>query len=249
MRRSACASTTPRCPDPRADAAPDVPYARAVDDLHRTGAEALSSLLARSTVPPEAFRAALLAVPPNDRDAWLDVVLGLVEVPDDGPELPRGCVPYLPCPVDAVLRAVDLTSMGAHDLFVDVGAGVGRAAALAGLLSGAASVGLEIQPALVREARSLGGRLPHLHFTPIEGDAVRLSAPASNGTVFFLYCPFGGERLVALLGALEHVARMRPIHVCCVDLPLPPCPWLSLVAPAAGDLAVYRSTPPPVPAW
>lgn len=215
-----------------------------MDDLHRTSAEALASLLAHTTVPPATFRAALLAVPPNDRDAWLDVVLGLAEVPDDGPDLPRGCVPYLPCPVDAILRAVDLASIGERDLFVDVGAGVGRAAALVGLLTGAPSVGLEIQPDLVREARSLGGRLPQLHFTPIEDDAARLCARASSGTVFFLYCPFGGERLSALLAELERVARTGPIRVCCVDLPLPACPWLSLVRPATGDLAVYRSAHP-----
>ncbi len=215
-----------------------------MDDLHRTSAEALASLLAHGT-PPATFRTALLAIPPNDRDAWLDVVLGLGEVPDDGPDLPRGCVPYLPCPVDAILRAVDLASIGERDLFVDVGAGVGRAAALVGLLTGAASVGLEIQPALVREARSLGGRLPQLHFTSIEGDAAWLSAPATSGTVFLLYCPFGGERLTALLAQLERVARTGPIRICCVDLPLPPCSWLSRVTPAAGDLAVYRSAPHP----
>lgn len=215
---------------------------RPVNDEHKRSAEALSALLARAPVPPAAFREAVLAVPPVDRDAWLDLVLGLGEVPDDGPALPRGCVPYLPCGVDAILRAVELARIGAEDRFVDIGAGVGRAAALVGLLTGAELVALEIQPELVRAARGLAGRLQSMHFTVVEGEAPALPAPAAGGSVFFLYCPFGGERLDALLRELEREAATRPIRVCCVDLPLPPCRWLSLVAPPAGDLAVYAST-------
>ncbi len=214
---------------------------RRVDDAHRTTAEALASFLARRPVHPTAFREALLAVPPLDRDAWLDVVLGLGEVPDDGPALPRGCVPYLPCSVDAILRAVDLARVGAHDVLVDVGAGVGRAAALMGLLTGATLVGLEVQPELARAARDLAGRTKSMHLTVIEGDASTLPAAAAEGSVFFLYCPFGGARLDAFLRALEAIAARRAIRVCCVDLPLPPCGWLSLLAPEDSGVSVYAS--------
>ena len=62
------------------------------------------------------------------------------------------------------------------------------------------------------------------------------------GSVFFLYCPFAGERLARVLGNLEDIARTRELRVCCIDLPLPPCSWLTLDPPLAGDLAVYRST-------
>ena len=96
------------------------------------------------------FRAALLDVPPAERDAWLDRLLGIDGLPDDDPALPRGCVPYLPCAVDAVLRVVDLAALTAADVVVDVGAGVGRAAALLHLLTGAAIVGIELQPALAQ---------------------------------------------------------------------------------------------------
>jgi hypothetical protein len=55
------------------------------------------------------------------------------------------------------------------------------------------------------------------------------------------YLGVSGDRLVKVLGDLEVIARTRMIRVCCLDLPLPPCPWLSLESPPAGDLAIYRS--------
>ena len=51
--------------------------------------------------------------------------LGLGELPDDLPDLPPGTVPYLPCPVDAIIRAVLEAPVGPDDVFVDLGAGVG----------------------------------------------------------------------------------------------------------------------------
>src|SRR5689334_22751801 len=92
-------------------------------------------------VEPAAFRAALLDVPFLERDAWVDRVLGLNGPPEDGPELPNGCVPYLPCAVDVLLQAVKLAAIGPTDVFVDVGSGVGRAAAVVSLLTGARVIG------------------------------------------------------------------------------------------------------------
>lgn len=187
------------------------------------------------------LRATLGAVAPLDRDAWLDLALGLGPPPDDGPELARDGVPYLPCPVDAVVRAIDDAAIGPADVLVDVGAGVGRAAALVNLLSGARVVGVEVQPALVAAARALAARLRLARVAFIEGDAAELPEPARAGSVFFLYCPFGGERLTRLLGHLEAIARARDVRVCCVDLPLPPRPWLAPTLAAPRDLQIYRS--------
>ena len=55
-------------------------------------------------------------------------------------------MPYLPCPVDTLLRVIEHAPLGAADVFVDVGSGLGRAAALVHLLTGARAVGLEVQP-------------------------------------------------------------------------------------------------------
>jgi hypothetical protein len=59
------------------------------------------SLIERGEMPPARFASTVRAVAATERDAWLNVVLGLDEIPDDGPELPRDCVPYLPCSVDS----------------------------------------------------------------------------------------------------------------------------------------------------
>jgi hypothetical protein len=212
-----------------------------VEEQHCRSAEHAREAIARGLHDPATFRAALLSVPPGIRDAWLDRLLGLTEVPDDQPELPRGCVPYLPCSVDVLLRMVDQAGVQASDVFVDLGSGVGRAAVLVHLLTGAPAIGIEIQPALAVAARALASRLPLSRVPFIEGDAAELTGLMTIGTVFFLYCPFGGERLVTVLDQLESLAQARPVRICCVDLPLPPRAWLTPDPGPLGDLAIYRS--------
>ena len=190
---------------------------------------------------PSGFRAALEAVPAGERDAWVDRVLGLDGLPPDGPALPAGGVPYLPCSVEVLLRVVDEASVGPSDVFVDVGAGPGRAIALVHLLTGAETVGIEIQPALVQAARDLTDRLGLSRVRCIEGDAATVTASLALGSVFFLYCPFSGARLATVLDHLETMARARPLRVCCVDLPLPPRPWLAREPGRGGDLEIFRS--------
>ncbi len=199
----------------------------------------------RTWAEPPLFRAALLRVPPSEREAWVDSLFGLGELAEDGADLPGGCVPYLPCSVDTLLRVVERAPVKPSDVFIDVGSGVGRAAALVHLLTGATVVGLEIQAALVLAARDLVRRLRMARVSFVEGDAAKLTHVLDVGTVFFLYCPFSGERLTQVLAALEGVARTRALCVCAVDVPLPVCPWLVLseVVPP-GDLTLYRSRSP-----
>jgi SAM-dependent methyltransferase len=212
-----------------------------VDRSHQDSAERIRANIARGVHDPASFRAALLGVPPADRDEWLDRVLELGELPDDDP-LPSGCVPYLPCSVDALLRVVEQARARASDVFVDVGAGLGRAAAFLHLITGASVIGLEIQPRLVLASRELAARLRASRMSFIEGDVANLARYMTLGSIFFLYCPFSGERLTKLVASLEPLARTRTIRVCCVDLPTPPCPWLLSEPPLWPDVAVYRST-------
>lgn len=189
----------------------------------------------------ETLRAALLEVSPLERDAWVDAALGITEVPDDGPLLPRGCVPYLPCRVDTLLQTIALAEVTASDVFVDIGAGIGRTAMLVHLLTGATALGIEIQPALVATAQALLRRARLTRVDIVTGDATEHDELLDRGTVFFLYCPFGGERLTRVLTKLEAIARRRAIRIACVDLPLPPCTWLERVDAPESDLVVYRS--------
>jgi SAM-dependent methyltransferase len=209
---------------------------------YREAAESMRAQIERGLSDPVSFRAALLSVPPAERDAWLDRVLGLGELPDDEPELPMGCVPYLPCPVDALLRVVQQAPVRASDVFVDVGSGLGRAGALVHMFTGASVIGLEIQPRLVVAARDLASRLLLSRVTSVEGDAAKLARFMTIGSIFFLYCPFSGDRLANLVADLKEIARTRTIRICCVDLPMSSCPWLAPEPPVAPDLTIYRST-------
>jgi SAM-dependent methyltransferase len=196
--------------------------------------------LSKRQAQPGVFRAALTAVPERDRDAWVNRVFGLEELPQDGPELPRGCVPYLPSSVNTLLRLIDLAGVRSDDVFVDVGSGLGRATALTHLLTGARAIGLEIQPELVRASRELASRLNTRRVSVVEGDAATLTGYITAGSVFFLYCPFSGARLERVVDDLRWIAQSRTIHVCSVDLPLPERPWLEPVS-LSGDLCVYRN--------
>jgi SAM-dependent methyltransferase len=213
----------------------------AMNATQRRRAEALRARIEEGPFDPLAFREALLAEAPDVRDAWVDVVLGLEGIPDDGPALPRQGVPYLPCSVDTLLRTVDLARIGASDVFVDVGSGVGRAASLVNLLTGAEAIGIEIQATLHARARAVAARLRLYRVFYVEGDAATLIDTLSTGTVFFLYCPFGGERLTTVLSGLEALARARPLRLACVDLPIPPSPWLKGETIDSGDLVVRWS--------
>ncbi len=209
---------------------------------HIEGAERARSPIERSLQRPSVFRETLLSVPPTDRDAWVNSVFGLGDPIDDGPELPHGCVPYLPCSVDALLHVVAKARVRPSDVFVDVGSGAGRAAALVHLLTGAEVIGVEVQSRLVLAARDLANRLLVSRVSFVEGDAVKLIAYVSIGSVFFLYCPFSGDRLAKLVAALEPVARTKMIRVCCVDLPPLECRWLTLEPSPLGYPDIYRST-------
>lgn len=185
------------------------------------------------------FRAALESVAASERDAWVDLVFGLSAPPADE-NLPRGCVPYLPCAVGTLLDAVDAAEITAADAFVDVGSGLGRATTLVHLLTGATAIGLEVQASLAREAQRLAARLCLARVTTLELDASVLSSPP-HGSVFFLYCPFSGERLARFFASIEALAGARSLRVCCVDMPAPPCTWLREVAAPAPNLRVYRA--------
>jgi hypothetical protein len=110
------------------------------------------------------------------------------------------------------------------------------------LMTGAAAIGIEIQPRLVLASRDLTTRVGTERVTVIEGDAAATPGLGMVGSVFFLYCPFSGARLANVLAEIESIARTRPVSVCCLDLPLPACSWLALSSQPSEGLAIYRST-------
>jgi hypothetical protein len=181
----------------------------------------------------------LQALPVVDRDPWVDVLLGIVETPDDC-ALPRGGVPYWPCGVEEILALVHEVPLTPEAELVDLGSGLGRVVMLAHLLSGARACGIEIQPPLVESAIACSAELG------LEGVSfVRANAAEAelDGSIFFLYAPFNGELLTQVLARVEAVARRRPIVVCAVALDLRTVPWLQ-VRKSTDAITVYDSRAP-----
>ena len=199
--------------------------------------------IARADIASGALRGAallemLLSVPARDRDDYVDAMLGMEPPPPDAADLPRGVVPYLPCGVDEVIAMVRDVPLRRGDQLVDLGAGLGRVAILAHLLSGARACGIEIQEHLVLAARAHCAALDLADISFVHADA---STVELDGSVFFLYAPFNGPMLTAVIGRLEQVARKRRIVVCAVDLELGERPWLHPRASSSPSLSLHDS--------
>lgn len=185
-----------------------------------------------------ALRELLLSVPFLDRDSWLDELLGFEAPPPDIANLPHGAVPYVPSGVDEILAMVEEAPLLPDDELVDLGSGLGRVVILAHLLSGARACGVEIQEPLVRGARARCAELglPLVSFVHANAADIEL-----DGSIFFLYAPFNGNMLAAVLRRLEHVARRRPIVVCAVGLEFHGVPWLRARTTTKISLTLYDS--------
>jgi len=186
------------------------------------------------------FAAELLAVSPEARDAWLDRFLGFEDALPVDDRLAPGLVPYMPTGVATLLSVIEHARVTKDDIFVDIGCGIGRPMAVVHLMTGARTIGVEIQPHLASRTRDLAQRLG-APLEVIEGDATKLVSSLRAGTIFFLYCPFSGDRLDRFVDELEPIARAHPIRICAVDVPLPRRDWLVPVH-ASRDLEICRST-------
>jgi hypothetical protein len=207
------------------------------DSLHLDACQAREDIKAGLLRGP-ALAQRLLAVPPADRDVWADALLGLPEPPPDVPDLPSGAVPYLPAGIEEILTLVREAPLRPDDTLVDLGSGMGRVVMLAHLLSGARARGVEIQRPLVDCARVCSDRMGLRDLQFIHANAAEVG---QDGSIFFLYAPFGGETLATVLRGLERLAHARPLVVCTVGLELPASPWLSARKTSCLSMTMYDS--------
>ena len=114
---------------------------------------------------------------------------------------------------------------------------------LTALVAGSRAVGVELDAELVALARAsvralnLDDRVRVDH-----GDARTHALP--EATAYYLYVPFTGATLDAVLDRLGCVAARRPIVVCAQPLDTNRHPWLRRVGDPSSWLDVYRSAPP-----
>jgi SAM-dependent methyltransferase len=205
----------------------------------RLRAKSARAEIASGTLRGSALLELLLSVSSRDRDDWTDEILGLESLPPDA-DLPRGSVPYLPCGVEEILSMLRDVPIRPDDEFVDLGSGLGRVAILVHLLSGARARGIEIQGHLVgcARARCAALALPDVSF--LHADAAETEL---DGSIFFLYAPFNGPMLTAVLRRIEDVARRRPIVVSTVGVELRGLDWLRPRASSNASLSLYDSLP------
>ena len=181
-------------------------------------------------------------------DARDDLIAGVLRLPTPGTAtqaLAADEVAYQPTPVRHVLDLLQRTALGADDVLLDLGAGLGQVALLAALLSPARACGIEIEPAYVASARQSAAELGLRRATFLCQDLAQTDL--GEGTVFYLYTPLRGAAWTRLLERLRAEATRRPIRLCgfgpCT-LALRQAPWLRAMGQAqAHRVAVFEARP------
>jgi hypothetical protein len=177
------------------------------------------------------------------RDELLSGVLQLREPSEPNLQLSPEMVFYQPTPVRHILHLIAAIGLAEDDVFVDLGSGLGHVPLLVSMVTGARSLGIEVEAAYVSSARDCAQRLQLKRVQFIPQDA--READLSGGTVFYLYSPFRGSILTDVLSALRMEGARRSIKICSLG----PCTrtvanerWLKASAvPDTGRITVFDS--------
>jgi hypothetical protein len=161
----------------------------------------------------------LAAHPPAERDSAIEGLLGIARPVAALGEAPgENRMPYMPSAIAPVVRAILDVPVTLDDVFVDLGAGLGKAAMAVHLLTGARARGVELQPGLAGEAMAQASELGLDRVEFVQSDA--LDADIGDASVVFLYLPFTGDVLAGVLRRLEAIARRRQLVLCALGLDL-----------------------------
>jgi SAM-dependent methyltransferase len=175
----------------------------------------------------------------------LDVLLaGLFDagdLPDELPQTPE-MVAYQPAPGRVILSLLE--QVRDDDVVYDLGSGLGRVVICVALLTAARAKGVEFQPSFCAYAMRAAQQVSARNAEFIALDA--RDANFDDGTLFFLYTPFRGALLRAVLEKLRAVAARHAIRICTFG----PCtadvlnePWLRQRSgsSSAEELATFES--------
>jgi hypothetical protein len=177
-----------------------------------------------------------------------DLLSGVLhfETPDDRPgdenvSLSPEMVPYQPTPARHIFDLIASTALTEHDVLIDLGSGLGHVPLLVSICAPARTIGIELEATYVNCARRSAKSLNLNKVTFIQEDA--RATNLSAGTLFYLYTPFVGTILSAMLSSLRQQAATRQIRICTFG----PCspiiaqePWLeSTSTPKLDQIAVF----------
>ena len=177
-----------------------------------------------------------------------DLVSGVLQIREPSPlslQPESEMVFYQPTPVRHVLSMIKASALSRKDVLVDLGSGLGHVSLLASLLTGAQSLGIEIESAYVESAQQCAHGLHQSRVRFLNQDA--RTADLSGGTVFYLYTPFTGSILATVLERLRRESTTRPIRICTLG----PCTsrvaeasWLHpATTPDPGQITLFHPRP------
>lgn len=179
-------------------------------------------------------------------DALLGAVLDLAEPEGEVAAPAPQTVFYQPTPARHLLELLARLELGADDVLIDLGSGLGHVPLLVAACTPARGVGIEHEAAYVGSARRCARALGLRRADFVHADA--RAADLSAGSVFYLYTPFTGDLLAQVLERLRALAARRAIRVASLG----PCtqalatqPWLRALQPswAADRIALFAAGP------
>lgn len=176
------------------------------------------------------------------RDELVEGVLQLRPPSSATGPLPADMVAYQPTPARHIFDLLAQARLGAHDVLVDLGSGLGHVPLLAAICSGASSLGIEREASYVACAQACADalRLSRARFLCMDARAADLAA----GTLFYLYTPFRGAVLRPVLDALQREAQRRPLRIAAhgpIVATLAAEPWLMAdTPPRPGRITLFQ---------
>jgi Histone methylation protein DOT1 len=145
-------------------------------------------------------------------DELIGGVLQLQEPIAGAAHLEAEMVHYQPTPARHIFDLIRRIALTERDVLVDLGSGLGHVPLLTAICTPARSIGIELEAAYVDCARRSAQALNLNNVTFIQQDA--RAADLSRGTVFYLYTPFTGTILRAVLDSLRQESASREIRIC-----------------------------------
>ncbi|HZX57922.1 MAG TPA: class I SAM-dependent methyltransferase [Mucilaginibacter sp.] len=147
----------------------------------------------------------------DNLDIFINGLFPFQAMPGQTIDLEPDMVFYQKTPARIVFELVEKCQLTKDDVFFDLGSGLGQVAILINLLAGIPVKGVEFEPAFCDYARACAAELNLSNVTFINADARK--ADYSDGTVFFMYTPFGGEMLREVLEILRKQSLHRKIKI------------------------------------
>jgi predicted RNA methylase len=173
----------------------------------------------------------------DNLDIFINGLSPLQTMPEQTKDLEPEMVYYQKTPARIVFELVEKAHFTKEDVFFDLGSGLGHTAILVNLLTGIKTIGVEFEPAFCVYARDCAAGLNLSNVTFKNMDA--RNADYSEGTIFFMYTPFGGEMLREVLAVLKKESLLRKIKI----ITYGPCTaqvasqgWLNSAAPEDDNI-------------